>query len=148
MTQDEFWALISLLDKEQMALEHGDGEDDFVTAPLVRALSEQPEQEIIAFDDILSGFLYELDGQSYAYHAGVCGQYEDLFLYCRCVAVASGRSAYHEIAADPTAMPAEMEFEPLITVVERAWFKKTGKEYEHETIFSVEMYANKMNWPD
>ena len=149
MTQDEFWALISLLDRDQMSSKYDeDGDEDLVCTPLINALSERSEDDIKAFDDILSGLLYELDGQAYAFNAGVCGQYEDLFLYCRCVAVASGREAYHLIAADPAAMPEEMEFEPLITVAERAWFKKTGQEYEHETVFSVEMYANKSNWPD
>ena len=42
----------------------------------------------------------------------------------------------------------EMEFEPLLTVAERAWFKKTGTEYQHTPLFSLEMYANKANWPD
>ena len=147
MTQDEFWALISLLDKDQIDSPHEEGEGDLVTAPLVRALADRPLNEIKAFDDILSALLYELDGQLYAFHAGVCGQFEDLFLCCRCVAVASGRKAYHAIVADPTLMPEEMEFEPLLTVAERAWRRKTGAEYNHTPAFSLEMYANTGNWP-
>ena len=148
MTQDEFWALISLLDSERIDEECEEGEDDPVTAPLVRALSERSREDIRGFDDILSGLLYELDGQEFAWHAGVCGQFESLFLYCRSVAVASGRERYESIVGDPSLMPTDMEFEPLVTVAERAWFKKTGEEYDHTPAFSMEMYANRMNWPD
>lgn len=149
MTQDEFWALISLLDRDLMVSQYADdGDMDFVIEPMVRALADRSNDDIKRFDDILSGLLYELDGQEFAFHAGVCGQFEDLFLYCRCVAVASGRDMYHCIAGDPKAMPEEMGFEPLITVAERAWFIKNNEEYNHETVFSMEMYANKDNWPN
>ncbi len=148
MTQDEFWALISLLDRDLMVSQYADdGDMDFVIEPLVRALASRSNDEIKSFDDILSGLLYELDGQEYAFHAGVCGQFEDLFLYCRCVAVASGRDTYHSIASNPKAMPEEMGFEPLVTVAEKAWFMKNQEEYDHKTVFSMEMYANKDNWP-
>ena len=147
MTKDEFWFLIKQLDPSRLEDEVEEGEPDPVTAPLVDALAGLPEGEITAFDDLLSEFLYELDGRDYALAAGVSGEYEDLFLYCRCVAVASGRAVYEEILGDPTAMPAGMEFERLLDCADRAWVKKTGRPYAHVPAFSLEMGANQLNWP-
>ena len=150
MTEDRFWALISLLDAEALRREGDDDpeDDDPVTAPLVEALVALGPDAIKEFDDVLSEFLYELDGQVWAWNAGVCGEFEDLFLYCRCVAVASGRKAYNMILADPTLMPRDMEFERLLDVPERAWRRATGTDYEHVPAFSHEMRANRSNWPD
>ncbi|MCB9830890.1 MAG: DUF4240 domain-containing protein [Planctomycetes bacterium] len=148
MTEEEFWALISLLDREAIEVEPEDDEEDPVTEPLVKALVARGADAIKRFDDLLSGFLYELDGQAFVNHAGVCGEFEDLFLYCRCVAVASGREAYETILHDPTFMPTDLEFEPLASVAERAWRRLGQGEYRHEPSFSLEMRANQANWPD
>ncbi len=146
MTKDEFWALISLLDATALDMEAAEGEPDPVTEPLIRALASLPEEEITAFDDLMSEFLYDLDGEAWAQQAGVSGQFEDLFLYCRCVVVASGREAYAGVFADPSAMPAGMEFERLLDVPAHAWRRKTGTDYRHTPKFSLEMRANRENW--
>ncbi len=147
MTEDEFWALISLLDRDALEAETDEDDEDPVTENLVKALVARGEDGIKAFDDLLSGYLHELDGQAFAIHAGVCGEFEDLFLYCRCVAVASGREAYETILQDPTFMPTDLEFEPLVTVAERAWKRLALGDYDHEPAYSLEMGANRSNWP-
>ncbi len=146
MTKDEFWALITLLDASALDKEIEDGEADPVTEPLIKALASLPKEQITAFDDIMSELLYDLDGEAWAQQAGVSGQFEDLFLYCRCVVVASGREAYAGVFSDPTAMPAGMEFERLLDIPALAWRRKTGTEYEHTPRYSLEMRANQENW--
>lgn len=147
MQLDEFWALITLLDGANIDDEPAEGEDDTVTEPLVRALAAREPEDIRSFDDRLAELLYELDGQAWAGNAGVCGEFEDLFLYCRCCVIANGREFYQAVLANPLLMPAGMEFERLLSVAERAWVRRTGKTYEHVPEFSVEMRANASNWP-
>lgn len=148
MRTDEFWALLTLLDRERIDHDFEENEVDPVTEPLVRALAAREPSDITAFDDLLAEHLFELDGQAWAGNAGVCGEFEDLFLYCRCVVVASGREVYQAVLANPLLMPEGMEFDRLLDVAERAWSRKTGEPYEHVPSHSLEMRANTANWPN
>ncbi|MEE9392556.1 MAG: DUF4240 domain-containing protein [Planctomycetota bacterium] len=143
MTEQEFWDVIQLLDWSRLEADEEFG----VIRPVVDALLMKSTADIMAFDDLLSEKLYQLDGAAYAEAAGVSGQYEDLFLYARCCVIANGEDAYNSVKETPELMPSGLDFDELLFVAERAWAVKTGGDYHHRPAYSMEMHANQANWP-
>jgi hypothetical protein len=142
-----FWLLIDRLDWRH------EGDDDRVTAPVVKALTKLPLTEIEAFEEILSKKLYALDGRAWAREIG-SGWWGgdppvsvDAFLYARCAVVANGRDFYDAVFADPTQMPKDTEFEALLFVGASAWEAKTGDEPTFMTSVSSETFSNRSGWP-
>lgn len=149
MNEDRFWQIISLL-----AWDHT-GDDNAVLAPAVAALAAYSEQGIFQFENILAEKLYRLDGVSYARNLAPNDAFKsdeeffsvDTFLYVRCCVVANGRSLYERVLRDPTRMPKDMDFEPLLYLAENAYKLKTGgKEFPHRTPVSYETFSNRDQW--
>ena len=69
MTTDEFWQLTASVNQGALT----SGNEGAAIAPLRRALSTLPEEEIQSHEDILSGLLYQIDGEDFANNAGEAG---------------------------------------------------------------------------
>ena len=144
--EDWFWKIIGMLDWMR------EGKDDEVVEPVIAYLSEQPEEKIFLFQDILSEKLYRLDGEAYAKNMGE-GSYgsnghfsSDLFLYARCCVVANGKDFYQEVLSDPAKMPKDLTFEALLYLAEKAYRRKTGKRLDRTPAFIYETFFNPAGW--
>ncbi|AYN27062.1 DUF4240 domain-containing protein [Buttiauxella sp. 3AFRM03] len=154
MTEATFWLIISLFNWS------AEGGDYAVIEPAVVELSEKSEQEILAFDEILTQKLYALDTVAHAKEIGKGSYVEgashlggpeyfspDMFLYVRCGLVANGRAMYEKVFVDPKAFPKDLDFEALLMVASIAYERKTGKEFDPApTKFSYETFSNKTGW--
>ena len=144
MSDDEFWKLIALIDREQLA----GGDEDVAIEPLASALASRPEDDLRGFEDVLAQKLYALDGQRFAQEAGNSGGSDDAFLYARCWVVGAGKEHYHRVLATPRLMPKSLDewLEPLLYVASNAYEKATGEEWDHETPVSWETGSNEAEW--
>lgn len=149
MDEDQFWAIIDQLDWNKEKSED-------ILRPAVQALSQFSESDIAAFDDILATKLYALDGQRFAEQLGSNRYSEggkrhfsvDSFLYSRCCVVANGREFYEKVLQDPSEMPKEYTFEPLLNLASKAHQLKTGKDdYDHLPEVWYETFSNPEGWP-
>ena len=89
-----------------------------------------------------------LDGRKYADHSTM-GNEEvsaDLFLYARCCVVSNGREFYEKVLKNPTVFPKDLYFEAILDIPERAWFRKTGKPFEHFPKYLYETGFNPNGW--
>jgi hypothetical protein len=147
MTLDEFWSPIGEVDGDSLR----SGDDEGAVGPLVEALSTHGEEEIRAFEDVLSRCLYDIDGRRYADAAGESGRSSDGFLYARCYVVARGRAHYEAVKADPAKMPKSLDdwCEPLLYVAQMAWAEATGEDGESwgsQASVSYETGSNQDAW--
>ena len=147
MPEDVFWQIIDSLDWEQA------GDDSLVIEPAVKALAEKKDKEILAFADMLSERLHDLDGESYAREIGKDSYKgpdkrfsKNCFLSARCCVLANGREFHELVLEDPTQMPKDMEFEALLKIPSRAYERKTGKKLSYVTKVSYETFTNKSLW--
>ncbi len=146
LSEDEFWKIIALLDWGKT------GDDEAVVAPIVDYLVNLPVAFIYQFEDKLSEKLYYLDTKI---HAENCGDnaYQkdqffsaDVFLYERCCVVANGKKIYEKVLSNPTEMPKDVDFEPLLYIASDAYQKQTGNPMEYAPAFSYETFSNKAAW--
>lgn len=144
MSEGEFWRIIGLFNWKKL------GDDDAVIRPAVKELAKKPVEDIFGFDDILAEKLFQLDGEKYAREIGevsYTGEDEffsvDEFLYVRACVVANGKACFDSVLANPTDMPKEGDFEPLIYVGQQAYELKTGQKYKHITKPSWERSATR-----
>lgn len=141
LTENEFWDIIAQLDWEAPSR-------DEVLHPAVRALAERPLGHIYQFEDILAEKLFHLDTEPHATAAYPPPQHisEDGFLYIRAAVVASGRETYEAAQQDPFQLPADEDFEPLLSLAALAYEGKTGKKFDYVSPVSYETYSNKKGW--
>jgi hypothetical protein len=133
-TETDFWQLIERLDWSQ-----GDN-DAAIVAPATQFLEKQSLAHIYRFSDMLSEKLWHLDTRK---HAQVFlddpeneGELSvDDFLYARCAVVANGKDFYQKILQNPSEMPVEVTFEPLLYLASNAYKRKTGKNFMHISAF-------------
>ncbi|MGG2018495.1 DUF4240 domain-containing protein [Bacillus sp. S10(2024)] len=144
MDENEFWKIIDMFDWEH------EGDDEAVLEKAVNYLSESSNEDIFAFEDILSKLLYDLDGIEYAKNIGEYAYVNekkffsvDNFLYARCVVVANGRDFYYEVLQNPEEMPKDIEFESLLSVAREAYEQKNDEEFDYMPKFDYETYSNK-----
>jgi len=144
-TEADFWNAINLLDWSK------EGDDAKVTQPLVEFLADQPLSHVYRFSDILSEKLWHLDTRAHARvflddpeEEGYLSA--DDFLYTRCAVVANGKSYYEKVLANPSLMPADLTFEPLLYVALNAYKRKTGKNFIAPSAYNYETYSNKKGW--
>ena len=147
MTNDEFWKSISLIDIE--ALDEGD--EETAVEALSESISSNTEEEINQFYEILSQYLYKLDGKVWCDESGESSNSSDGFLYARCYVVAKGQDYYESVLNDPRLMPKSCEqwAESLIYVAGQAWGEVTGndeEDYEFEPSVSYETGSNDSQW--
>jgi len=148
MSQDDFWDVIDLLNWDE------EGNDDAVIAPAVQQLSELSAEEIIAFQEILSEKLWQLDHEKFAREIGRDAyknndkQFSrEWFLAARCCAVANGQLFFNDILADPKNMPKGLGFVALTSVAARAYRKKTGNNFNYSTKNELASCSNRTGWP-
>lgn len=142
-SEEQFWDIIDLLDWNK-------GRRDEIIQPAIQALSKLPISNIYLFAEKLAEKLYRLDTRQHgkAYLAKQEDDYfsMDDFLYVRCGVVAEGRAYYEQVLKDPSTMPAEIDFEHLLSVAPDAYALKTGREFNYVPSFSYETRSNAEAW--
>jgi predicted DNA-binding WGR domain protein len=148
MNEDVFWEIISSFNWKKT------GDDDAVLKPALKRLVSMTVEDIQQFAEILAEKLYYLDGIVFASNIGPDSYKNedeffsnDYFLYVRCCVVANGKEYYESVLADPTQMPKEMDFEPLLYLADEAYTKKMKTEGEYlDTKLSFETFSNIDAW--
>ena len=146
LSEEDFWKVIALLNWDAK-------NNEAVTQPVIQYLSQQPIPVINTFEDILSEKLFLLDGQKYAEHSGenaYQGEDEpfsvDEFLYARCYVVSQGEGFYNSVQKEPSSMPKNLSFEPLLSLAALAFERKTGQQFQHIPAYIIETFANSNGW--
>lgn len=130
-----------------------DGDDEDAMRPLVAELASCPVEDILGFEERLADYLYQLDGEDYAREIGV-GAYGDAeqhfsidrFLHARCCVVARGRNFYMQVRRQPSRMPKDSAFEPLLSAAPDAFQARTGEPWAHVSHRSYETFSNRAGW--
>ncbi|WP_315115762.1 DUF4240 domain-containing protein [uncultured Clostridium sp.] len=145
MKKNQFWKIIKMLDWSS------EGNDDKVLAPVIQYLSEQSDEEIFEFENIMSKLLYDIDSKKIAMQ--LYGTLElfsnDLFLYQRCVAIVNGQGYYSSILYGGEILDPDLEFESILYVPIKAWAKKHQQDtsnYPHIAEPSYESCSNEELW--
>ena len=126
MSDDEFWALIDLIE--------GSRWDDATSdvSALVSALAALPEDRIEAFYSALGDKALALaTPQHYSAFSSFPGL-ADTFLYARMAVIANGRDVYEQVLAEPRRFPARSAgvwFERLLYVCDDAFHLATGRDF-------------------
>jgi len=139
-SEDDFWKVIDKIDWTKKGLESK-------TSPAVKMLAKMPMSNIYLFADKLSAKLYHLDTRI---HATVYASNEpdnfisaDDFLYARCAVVAEGREYYEKVLGDPSQMPDDIVFEPLLYLADDAFELKMGIPFNYVPTYNYETQSNK-----
>ena len=144
LAEADFWDLIEQLDWSQ------EGNDTAVIEPVVQALTKAPLRHIYDFADILSHKLYLLDTEIYVNaHKDILNDADfvaDRFLYIRCCIVANGFSFFKHIQQNPTEMPIDTLFAPLLRIPNDAYRRKVGKPLAHIWAYPIETFSNTSGW--
>jgi len=142
-SEADFWRLIDSIDWSQKR------SDDKIL-PVVKALAEMPVSSICLFADRLSKKLYDLDTKAHAmaYAAQEPDQFisADDFLYARCAVVAEGEAYYEQVLNDPSQMPEDIVFEPLLYLAEDAFEMKIGGHFNYRPAYPYETRTNEAGW--
>jgi hypothetical protein len=126
MLPDDFWSKISLIDWNR-------NNDVEKVEPLVEHLAALPPSAIAGFHRQLCEHLSRLNDARFARQLGIVDPDSgetlsvDHFLDVRCAVIANGREFYDAVLADPTKMPTNVEFEPLLDTAEAAYRRRTGR---------------------
>jgi hypothetical protein len=142
-SEAEFWELI-----DRIAWSCKRPEEK--VAPLVKALADMPVSSICLFADRLSKCLHDLDTRAHAM-AYAANEPEgfisaDDFLYARCAVVAEGKAYYEKVREDPSLMPDEIVFEPLLYAADDAFEIKMGTAFNYRPAYPYETGANEAGW--
>jgi predicted DNA-binding WGR domain protein len=148
MSEELFWEIISLFNWKKV--EDGDA----VLKPAIKRLASMKIEDIYKFEDILAEKLFLLDGIDYASNIGESSYKNngehfsvDYFLYVRCCVVANGKDYFYYILSNPTEMPKDLDFEPLLYLANEAYSKKTKTEdYDYQPKFDYETFSNIEGW--
>lgn len=146
MPDEEFWDTISLLDWTAESL-------DEIVEPAVERLSHLPPIRIGGFQRQLAERLFALDRVEFAREIGQFsygspeGFSPDHFLDVRCAVVAKGKEFYEGVLVDPRTMPKNLEFEPLLSVAEKAYRRRTGRTPVFLGGNGYQTFSNKEGWP-
>lgn len=149
MDDDQFWAIIALFDWSKET-----GND--IMQPAVEALARFSKADICVFYDLMNTKLYALDGRRFAEQLG-SNRYApeenkyfsaDDFLYARCGVVANGRDFFEEVLQNPERIPKEFTFEYLLSLPDKAWQLKTGRDdLDYFPATWYETFSNSDGWP-
>jgi len=149
LTEADFWHVISLLDWSQE-----EDDDEAILESSVAYLSTLDEASIYRFQDFLSEKLFQLDKRVYAENLGSHAPKKngtfssDYFLYARACVVANGKEYFEEVLADPSQMPKDYTFEPLLYLAEDAYERKTGNPFDYFPTVSYETFSNPEGWDE
>jgi hypothetical protein len=145
LSETQFWQIISLLDWSKT-------ENDAILAPAIAHLAQLPISFMYQFDDKIAEKLFRLDAKNLAENIGEDAYKPehyfsvDNFLYARCCVVANGKQFYDSVLSNPTLMPKDLTFEPLLSIASDAYFLKTGRKFEYVATTPIETYSNKALW--
>ena len=142
---DFFWTTMELCNWEE------EGDDEKVLKPVITYLSEQDDEIIFEFEDLMTELLYHLDTKKLAKQCKkvdpeMC---DDTFLYSRCVALINGPEYYEKVIKGKERGLWSMEFESLLYVPEDAWVLKhqcSEDKYPHDSPLSFETGSNTEGW--
>lgn len=142
---DYFWSVMDLCDWEQ------EGDDDAVLSPVIEYLSQQDDDMIFKFEDLMSELLYNLDNES---NYKLCeirdeNTNDDTFLYSRCVALINGPEYYNNVLVGKEQSLWDMEFESMLYVAMEAWALKYDADpldFPHKSPLSYETRSNESGW--
>ena len=122
------------------------GDDDKVLSPLVEYMSQQSDETIFSFDEIMAELLFELDtkknfkkARRYYAHS------DDSFLYSRCCALINGEEYYEKAKAGKVSDLWQMEFEAILGVPMCAWDKKHGDDAIDDPYLTRKSYETGSN---
>jgi Protein of unknown function (DUF4240) len=142
LSETQFWQIIALIDWTKELYTD-------ILAPCVAALAKMPIANIYLFHDKLSEKLYHLDTKAHIaeYVAKDPDHFlsVDDFLYVRCAVVAEGQFYYENVLKNPSEMPFEIAFEPLLSLASDAYKVKTGKKFDYFPVFNYETGSNQEN---
>lgn len=141
--EDDFWSIIDQIDWSKKGAENK-------LKPAVKMLAEMPVSSIYIFADKLSAKLYLLDTRA---HAEVYAAKDpehfisaDDFLYARCAVIAEGKEYFEKVLNDPSQMPDEIVFEPLLYLAGDAFEMKMGIPFNYVPTYNYETQSNKAGW--
>ena len=145
MYDQDFFRFTDMLDWDKQ------GDDEAVVEPLIAFLAKWGDNVIFAFHDKMAELLFSLDTYNIAKHLIENETYfsPDYFLYARCVALVNGKPYYNAILKGRKKLAANMDFETILYVPQKAWKRihnKNGDEYLYETKVDYETYSNKAGW--
>jgi hypothetical protein len=142
LSETQFWQIIDTLDWSKK-------DADGILSPAVTALAQMPLANIYLFKDKMAEKLYNLDTQAHAtaYLAKEEDGYlsADYFLYTRCAVLAEGQSYYEKVLNQPSEMPCDIDFEPLLSLADDAYALKTGKAFNYSPAFNYETHYKLKN---
>lgn len=144
MNEQQFWNIIEAFDWSLQ------GDDHAVMQPAIEHLAQLGLDGIRMFDEILAEKLYALDTRQHAQNTGLGDDDdpEDMFLYIRCCVVANGRQYYEQVLNDPSQMPGDMDFEPLLLLTRDAAERLGIEDYWSDTDVSYETFSNEEGWEE
>jgi len=142
-SEDDFWRVIDKIDWSKKGSENK-------ISPAVKMLAKMPVACIYLFADRLSAKLYHLDTRAHAtaYAANEPDNFvsADDFLYARCAVVAEGKAYYEKVLNDPSQMPDDIIFEPLLYLADDAFEMKMGIPFNYMPTYKYETQSNKAGW--
>jgi hypothetical protein len=142
-SEDDFWSIIEKIDWSKKG-------SDNKLKPAVKMLAKMPIPSIYLFADKLSSKLYHLDTRVHAdaYAAKDPEHFisADDFLYARCAVVAEGKEYYEQVLNEPSLMPDEIVFEPLLFLADDAFEMKMGIPFNYKPTYNYETQSNKAGW--
>jgi len=146
ISENNFWDIIDLLDWSK------GNDNNAIIAPVVDLLKQYTIETIYQFHNILAQKLYDFDQQVFAENLGT-HRYGgdshfsvDTFLYARAAVVANGELFYEAVLNDPSKMPKEFTFEPLLSIAAEAFKIKTGEDWVYLSKPSYETFSNSSAW--
>lgn len=141
LSDARFWQVIGQLDLDQET-------DEQILQPAVDELAGGEVVEIFLFEDLLAEKLQALDTPQHA--LSVYPETDQIsvdgFLYVRAGVMALGQEHFETVLKDPSAIDADWDFEPLLSLAEKAYFKKTNKAFAYHSHISYETFSNKNAW--
>lgn len=144
LTEAGFWGVIDALDWSKK------GDRAAILQPAVKALAAMPVGNIHQFQEMLAEKLWQLDTRSHAQafmDTHPVGRLSvDDFLYVRCAVVAEGKDFFEQVLHEPSTIPQDLTFEPLLHLAADAYAQKTGHRFVHTPQFSYETYSNELGW--
>jgi len=136
LSEDLFWEVVDSFDWSK---KNGQA----ILAPGIEKLAAQETVFIYLFADALYEKLFQLNTKT---HAAVFAKKQnahfsaDDFLYARCAVVAEGKNYFEKVLNNPSEMPTDIIFEPLLNLATAAYHKKTGKEFNYIPTKKIETH--------
>jgi Protein of unknown function (DUF4240) len=142
-SESDFWQIIDKIDWTKK------GGQNKIT-PAVKVLAAMPVASIYLFADQLSEKLYRLDTRAHATNYAVNEPDNfisaDDFLYARCAVIAEGKDYFEKVVDNPTEMPADIVFEPLLHLADDAFEMKMNIPFNYIPTYNYETQSNKSGW--